>query len=119
MRAFILIALREWVLCEESESNVLCSTSALKQRQRAAVVAIVLCSICSQTFIASQLVTKKPPTYEVHCVCVSRRCQIKGGQYGGGGGGSGTSAGGGPGGSGAVRIIWGKGRQYPQGGHDL
>lgn len=38
---------------------------------------------------------------------------INGGDYGGGGGGSGTSYGGGPGGKGAVRIIWGAGRSFP------
>lgn len=38
---------------------------------------------------------------------------INGGRYGGGGGGSGTSYGGGWGGVGAVRIIWGTGRQFP------
>ena len=36
-----------------------------------------------------------------------------GGEYGGGGGGSGTSHGGGFGGKGAVRLIWGPGRNYP------
>lgn len=38
---------------------------------------------------------------------------IYGGDFGGGGGGSGTSAGGGQGGRGAVRIIWGVGRSFP------
>jgi len=37
----------------------------------------------------------------------------QGGCYGGGGGGGGTSHGGGWGGTGAVRIIWGSGRSYP------
>ena len=36
-----------------------------------------------------------------------------GGNYGGGGGGGGTSHGGGWGGRGAVRIIWGPGRSFP------
>jgi len=38
---------------------------------------------------------------------------ILGGDYGGGGGGAGTNSGGGNGGIGAVRIIWGDGRSFP------
>ena len=38
---------------------------------------------------------------------------IIGGTYGGGAGGAGTSYGGGPGGPGAVRIIWGNNRAFP------
>jgi len=49
----------------------------------------------------------------------SSRCGITGGNYGGGGGGSGTSYGGGRGAGGAVRIIWGVGRQYPRGGGNV
>eukprot|EP00040_Diaphanoeca_grandis_P038291 m.256203 g.256203 ORF g.256203 m.256203 type:complete len:675 (-) comp34177_c0_seq1:118-2142(-) len=41
------------------------------------------------------------------------RCAITGGKFGGGGGGSGTSYGGGVGGSGAVRLVWGQNRVYP------
>ena len=49
------------------------------------------------------------------------RCSIPGGKYGGGAGGSGSAqrGGGGIGGSGAVRIIWGRNRNYPAGGGNV